>query len=86
MSHPRSLRFLLPLCLVALLVGADAAAADLLVEGDFEACPKGAALRRDDKGQDWYESRRDGDDEVVVFIAQNKPVSAVQFAALMGGG
>jgi hypothetical protein len=48
------------LALVALIsIGHDAAAADLLTDGDFEACPNGAALRRDDKGQDWYESRKD---------------------------
>jgi hypothetical protein len=37
-----------------------AAAAGLVKDGDFEACRSGKSLRRDSKGQDWYESRRDG--------------------------
>ena len=36
-------------------------AADLIVDGDFEATASGKILRRDDKGQDWYESRKDSD-------------------------
>jgi len=34
-------------------------AADIIVDGDFEATKSGNYLRRDDKGQDWYESRKD---------------------------
>ena len=41
-----------------LLLGSVTAGTDLLVDGDFEACPNGATLRRDDRGQDWYESRK----------------------------
>ena len=41
-----------------LAVGATAGA-ELIADGDFEACPNGATLRRDDRGQDWYESRKD---------------------------
>jgi hypothetical protein len=31
----------------------------LIIDGDFSLVPNSATLRRDDKGQDWYESRRD---------------------------
>jgi hypothetical protein len=36
-----------------------ASATDLLVDGTFEECPSGKELRKDAKGQDWYESRKD---------------------------
>jgi hypothetical protein len=32
-----------------------------MANGDFEAMENGDQLRRDNKGQDWYESRRDGE-------------------------
>lgn len=35
------------------------ATTELIVNGDFEAISSGKYLRRDDKGQDWYESRKD---------------------------
>jgi hypothetical protein len=61
MLPSRSLCCSLALCLVTSVAGPGSAAADLIVDGDFESCRKGAELRRDAKGQDWYESRRDGD-------------------------
>ena len=36
-----------------------AGAADLIVDGGFEAIPSSKELRADNKGQDWYESRND---------------------------
>lgn len=40
------------------LVGT-ATAVTLISDGDFSATPDSKILRRDNKGQDWYESRRD---------------------------
>lgn len=53
---------LLPGAIGALVLFAVAAPAmaDLIVNGDFESTPNGKALRIDNKGQDWRESRRDG--------------------------
>jgi len=39
--------------------GLDAGATELIVGGDFEDCNSGADLRRNTKGPDWYESRKD---------------------------
>jgi len=39
-------------------LGTTASLANLIVNGDFEGCPSGKVLRQDNKGQDWYESRR----------------------------
>jgi len=36
-----------------------AGSAPLIVDGDFEACQNGKALRQDSKGQDWSETRKD---------------------------
>jgi len=52
-------RLLLALALAALAATVALAATELIVNGDFEAFTSGAALRRDDKGQDWRESRGD---------------------------
>jgi hypothetical protein len=38
---------------------AQPALADLIVDGDFSGCKSGKKLRQDNKGQDWYESRKD---------------------------
>ncbi len=40
--------------------GPGAGAAVLIEDGGFEACTSGKLLRQDNKGQDWYESRKDG--------------------------
>lgn len=61
--QPRFGSGLLVMCcslLLAAMQDAGAAPGELLVDGDFETVGNGASLRRDDKGQDWYESRRDG--------------------------
>ena len=36
-------------------------AADLIVDGNFDGCTSSKQLRVDNKGQDWYETRKDGD-------------------------
>jgi hypothetical protein len=61
MARARSLGAALGILILLPLVAAlPAAAEELLVHGDFEALPNGDALRADNKGQDWQESRRDG--------------------------
>ncbi len=49
--------------------GAPAAAADLITDGDFESCRSGKSLRRDSKGQDWYESRHDGKGRLLLKLS-----------------
>ena len=49
--------------------------AELLVEGDFETVKSGASLRRDIKGQDWYESRRDTKAGRGLLILSTKPIA-----------
>ena len=63
MSRAKLLAFLFALCFAVPPAGDGspaAATSDLIVDGDFEECRSGKELRRDSKGQDWYESRRDG--------------------------
>jgi hypothetical protein len=45
--------------LAVLTAAAPAAAGELVVDGSFEAQKNGADLRKDSKGSDWYESRKD---------------------------
>jgi len=62
MPTPRALGPLLAgtLLILTLAITTGAAeATDLVVNGDFEQLTKGDELRRDNKGQDWYESRKD---------------------------
>ena len=42
-----------------LTFAAGAAAENLVAEGDFESVKNGVELRKDAKGLDWYESRKD---------------------------
>ncbi len=49
--------FFLIACLVLLTI--PALAADLIEDGKFAASKNGADLRKDSKGADWYESRKD---------------------------
>ncbi|MFH1845637.1 MAG: hypothetical protein ABIF77_20830, partial [bacterium] len=60
---PRSARYLrmlaLTVCLVWSFLAVSAVAGELILDGDFETSTKGSDLRRDAKGQDWYESRKD---------------------------
>jgi hypothetical protein len=43
------------------LVATPLLAEELVLTGDFEKVKDGAALRKDSKGLDWYESRKDGE-------------------------
>ena len=44
-------------------------AADLIVDGDFEACTSGKDLRVDNKGQDWRETRKDGEGRALLKLS-----------------
>jgi len=60
MVIPRGSRFfLLAIVVAATVPAADLAAQELVKDGSFEAIKDGDDLRRDDDGQDWYESRKD---------------------------
>jgi len=56
--HAKPGMFLL-LFTVVLLATGSSWAADLINDGDFEHQKNGADLRKDGKGSDWYESRKD---------------------------
>jgi len=51
-------KILLMILLVGMMAG-PSLAADLVVDGSFENQKNGADLRKDSKGSDWYESRKD---------------------------
>ncbi len=59
-----------------LVAGAAVAApgAGLIADGDFSASKSSADLRKDAKGQDWYESRRDGVGHKLLILS-TKPIS-----------
>lgn len=57
----KKLTVLLTAGLVLLAAGA-ALATELVIDGDFEGHKNGAQLRKDGKGCDWYESRKDTDE------------------------
>lgn len=63
-----------------------AAAADLVVDGSFEAQKNGADLRRDGKGSDWYESRKDTEAGSALLVLSTKDVAgnATQKAMIKG--
>jgi len=46
----------------------------LLVDGDFEGIQAGKYLRRDDKGQDWYESRGDTKEGRNLLVLSTKKI------------
>ncbi len=52
-----------------------AAGGDLIKDGGFEHLKKSSALRRDDKGQDWYESRKDGKEGPKLLILSSKAIA-----------
>lgn len=52
-----------------------AAAAELVPGGDFETVKSGADLRKDGKGLDWYESRRDGEEGPGLLVLSRKKVA-----------
>lgn len=49
-------------------------AADLIVDGSFEAQKNGADLRKDGKGSDWYESRKDTDKGSGLLMLSTKDI------------
>jgi hypothetical protein len=49
-------------------------AAQLIVDGDFEGIKAGKYLRRDDKGQDWYESRLDTKEGRALLVLSTKTI------------
>jgi hypothetical protein len=63
-----------------------ALAADLIVNGDFEALTSGKQLRTDNKGQDWYESRKDTDEGrgLLKFSTKNIGGNATKKAMIKG--
>ena len=48
-------------CLLLFAAAGSAFAQNLVVDGDFEAAKSSKQLRTDNKGSDWYESRKDTD-------------------------
>lgn len=58
-----SQRFQRTLLLVLLtIIAGSALATELVQDGKFDQCKNGDALRKDGKGLDWYESRKDTDE------------------------
>jgi hypothetical protein len=54
---------------------AGAVVADVIVvDGDFEECKSGKELRRDSKGPDWYESRKDTDEGRALLKLSTKDI------------
>lgn len=60
--------------LALLLAAGPLAAAEQLVDGDFEAQQSSGDLRKDGKGSDWYESRDDGEGAKLLMLSK-KPVA-----------
>lgn len=60
--------------LALLLAAGPPAAAEQLVDGDFEAQRSSGDLRKDGKGSDWYESRDDGEGAKLLMLSK-KPVA-----------
>ncbi|MFH1843840.1 MAG: hypothetical protein ABIF77_11610 [bacterium] len=75
---PRSARCLrmlaLTVCLVWSFLAVSAVAGELILDGDFETSTKGSDLRRDAKGQDWYESRKDTDEGRGLLMLSTKKI------------
>ncbi len=71
MSRIRTL--LITVALVALLAPL-AVAEELVPGGDFENVKNGAALRKDGKGLDWYESRKDGEEGPKLLMLSTKRI------------
>jgi len=65
-------RIILSIVLMTLLLAPAAMATELVKNGDFEGVKNGAALRRDDNGQDWYESRKDKDGRELLIMSTKK--------------
>lgn len=61
MSIPRIFeRFAKVTALMSIMACQPSAATELTTDGTFDACKSGSLLRKDERGPDWYESRKDG--------------------------
>jgi hypothetical protein len=61
MSIPRVFeRFATFTALFSIMACQPSAATELTTDGTFDGCQTGSLLRKDEKGPDWYESRKDG--------------------------
>jgi hypothetical protein len=60
--------------LVIVMIVAPSLAAELIVDGSFENQKNGAELRKDSKGSDWYESRKDTEEGSSLLMLSLKDV------------
>jgi hypothetical protein len=60
------------LALLFLLAAHAAAAAELVIDGGFEAIQKSSELRKDSDGQDWYESRKSKQGRKLLMLSTKK--------------
>ena len=74
------------LLMILLMIPALAAAADLVVDGSFENQKNGADLRKDGKGSDWYESRKDTEEGSKLLKLSTKDIggNATKKAIILG--
>ncbi len=70
-SHPTKT---LLMVLVMVMMALPAVAAELIVDGSFETQKNGADLRKDSKGSDWYESRKDTEEGSKLLKLSTKDV------------
>ncbi len=75
MSLARILRVVAMAAAVASIAVSSSGAAVLIADGDFSACGTSKMLRRDNKGQDWYESRRDAKGSRALLTLSTKDVA-----------
>ncbi len=76
MSFPRTCRRIATFtALLSIMACQSTTAADLIVDGNFEANQKSADLRKDAKGQDWYESRKDGKEGHDLLMLSTKDIA-----------
>ena len=68
--HGKSLLMALVMAMMAL----PAVAAELVVDGSFENQKNGADLRKDSKGSDWYESRKDTQEGSELLMLSTKNI------------
>lgn len=62
------------LVMLTVALAGSALAADLIVDGSFENQKNGADLRKDGKGSDWYESRKDTDEGAALLKLSTKNI------------
>jgi len=62
------------LVVVLLALAGSALAVELVVDGDFEGHKNGAQLRKDGKGSDWYESRKDTEEGSKLLMLSTKDI------------